>query len=209
MRAQAHRIAVAQIAVLGLMVGIAGPARATFMFVSQSAVFNPVTQQVLFTIEFNQVPDFFTVDSFGRQANSFQYYIVGDPKLPYPANFDAIIRGEEIHITLDTIRIRDSEPSVPDPAAGGWGPVRGVVPFTLSGDVLTFSTPLQSISDHSIDGIFAYRLQVGEFGALTNYIDSHSVVGTVADTGSAFGLLFLSLIGLLGATRFRSSVRTT
>src|SRR5262245_61037184 len=130
---QAHRMAVVQIAVLALLVVIAGTAKAEFMFVSESAVFNPVTQEVLFTIEFNQAPDFSTVDSFGRQANSFQYFIVGDPNLPYPVNFDAIIRGEEIHITLDTIRIRNSEPGVPDPVAGGWGAVRGVVPFSLNG----------------------------------------------------------------------------
>src|SRR5215467_282001 len=81
MGAQRHRMTVAQTAVVALLVGIAGIAKADFMFVSQSAVFNPVTQEVLFTIQFNQVPDFFTVDSFGRQANSFQYFIVGDPNL--------------------------------------------------------------------------------------------------------------------------------
>ncbi|MFN8491658.1 MAG: hypothetical protein U0350_28930 [Caldilineaceae bacterium] len=178
MSAQVYRKVVVQIAVLALLVGIPGTAKAEaeIMFVSESAIFDPVTQAVLFTIEFNQAPDFFTVDAFGRQKNSFQYYIVGAPNLPYPANFDAIIRGEEIHITSDAIRIRNSAPSVPDTGAGGWGAVRGVIPFSLKGNVLTFSVPLHLISDHSLDGAFAYQLESYQFGSLTKHIDSHSVI---------------------------------
>ncbi len=149
-------------------------AQAEFSFMSESAVLNPATQEVVFTIEFNQSPDFFTVDSFGRQAHSFQYFIVGDSNLPYPANFDAIIRAEEIHSTVDEIRIRNSTPSDADPAAGGWGPIRGVVPYRLNGNVLTFSVPLELVSDHHQDGTFVYQLEAYQFGSLTRHIDNQS-----------------------------------
>jgi hypothetical protein len=110
------------LAAASLLAGTAGQSQAgSFMFVSQSAVFNPATSEVQFTIEFNQPPDFFTLDSFGRQANSFQFFIVGDPSLPYPELYDAIIRGDEIHITGNTVRIRNSVPEDPDPASGGVG----------------------------------------------------------------------------------------
>ena len=120
---------------------------------SQSAA--SATGQVTFTLTFNRPPDFQTVDSLDRQADAFQYYIVGDPSLPYPYFYDTIIRGEELHLTSPVLRVRNATPSDPtDPAAGGWGTVRGVVPYQLNGDVLTFSTPLALISDHSADGHF-------------------------------------------------------
>ena len=133
------------------------------MFLSQTASFDPATDQVTFTIEFNRPPDFFATDSLGRQADSFQYFVLGDPGLGYPAEFDSIVRGEEIHIA-NAIRIRNAVPSVSDPAAGGWGAIRDVVPFSLSGSLLSFSAPLASLSDHSVDGRFTYELQVYSFG---------------------------------------------
>jgi hypothetical protein len=176
MSSRIHQPALTLLAVMLLLVGTTGEAQAGFMFVSESAVFNPATGEVQFTIEFNQHPDFFTLDSVGRQADSFQYFIVGDPSLPYPENYDAIIRGEEIHITGDTLRIRNSAPPNPDPASGGWGAIRGSVPFSLDGNVLTFSTPLPLISDHSTDGHFAYRLESYVFGGTTRSVVSQSTV---------------------------------
>ena len=157
-----------------------------FRLESQSAVFNPTTGTVQFSITFNQPPDFFTVDSIGRPANSFQYYIVpdhGDPSFAFPDNFDSIIRGDEIHITGNTIRIRAPTPSTIDPAAGGWGPILGEVPFSLSVNTLTFSSPLFLISPHNVDGIFTYRLELYVFGALTDFVDATSVPGPVVGAG--------------------------
>lgn len=102
------------------------------MATSEFETFNPNTGLVTFSITFNQVPDFFTVDSFGRAANAFQFYIVGDPTLSYPANYDSIIRGGEIYLG-GGIPIRNGSPSIADPHAGGWGAIRGIVPFTLTG----------------------------------------------------------------------------
>lgn len=176
MRAQAYRNAAIKIVALVLLSSIAWSAKAEFTFLSESAVFNPSNQEVVFTIVFNQAPDFFTIDSNGRQANSFQYYIVGDPNLPYPSKFDAIIRGEEIHITSNVIRIRNSPPTDSSPEAGGWGSIRGTVPYKIKGNVLTFSTPLQLISNQSRDGHFDYELESYQFGTSTLNVASQSRV---------------------------------
>jgi Ca2+-binding RTX toxin-like protein len=151
-----------------------------FLARSQSAVFDPATGQVTFTLTFNRPPDFQTVDSIERQADSFQYYIVGDPSLPYPYNFDAIIRGEELHDSSPVLRIRNShggDPTFPSSISGGWGTVRGVVPYQLGGNVLTFSTPLGMISDHSVDGHFTYELGIVQYGGSTQiFVELESLI---------------------------------
>jgi hypothetical protein len=143
---------------------------------SESAVFEPVAGQVTFTLVFNRPPDFQTEDSLGRRADSFQYYILGDPTLPYPAYYDALIRGDEIDLAAGLLPIRNAVPPTTDPAASGWGAVRGVVPFRLSGTVLTFSASLEVISDHSIDGHFSYELLLTRYGASTQFLQKNSVV---------------------------------
>lgn len=134
---------------------------------SESSSFDPATGQVTFRLTFDRTPDFQTTDSLGRQADSFQYYIAGDPSLPYPSYYDSIIRGEELHITQEVLRVRNATPQDPttDPAvSGGWGIVRGEVPYHLNRNVLTFSTSLGLISDHSVDGHFSYDLQISHYG---------------------------------------------
>jgi len=151
-----------------------------FTVLSESAVFDPATGQVTFTLAFNRQPDFQTVDEFGRQADSFQYYIVGDPTLPYPDKYDAIIRGAEIDLTSNLLPIRNAVPPDTDPAASGWGSLRAVVPFQLDRNVLTFSTSLADISDHSVDGHFSYELLLTQYGATSDLVQSESVVGPSA-----------------------------
>jgi hypothetical protein len=135
------------------------------------------------------------VDQFGRPANSFQYFIVGNPSLPYPEDYDAIIRGEEIHITSDMLRIRNAVGSDPDPNSGGWGPIRGSVPFSLNDNVLTFSAPLHLVSDHSVDGHFVYEVDAYEFGALTNYFFDQSTVISEPSTALLLALATLCVSG--------------
>ena len=125
-----------------------------FLVTGQSAIYDPATGQVSFKLIFNRPPDFQTVDSLGRQADDFQYQVIGDPSLLYPRNYDAIIRGGELNLDPSMLRIRNAYPSDPsDPDAHGWGAIRGTVPYRLDGNVLTFSTPLSMISDHSTDGL--------------------------------------------------------
>ena len=64
--------------------------------VAESAVYHEATGIVDFTLQFDRTPNFRKVDELGRQADSFQYFIVGDATLPFPENFDTIIRGSEV-----------------------------------------------------------------------------------------------------------------
>jgi hypothetical protein len=144
-----------------------------FRVVSESAIYKPSSGEVTFKIVFNQTPDFFTTDSAGRQANSFQYFIVGDQSLSYPSNYDSIIRGEEIHTSINLIPIRNAvPPDYSDPRSGGWGTIRGEVPYTIRGRVLTFTVPLSLITDQGDVSAIDYRLETYQFGELTGVVES-------------------------------------
>jgi hypothetical protein len=146
--------------------------------VSESVVYCPTTGMVHFALRFDRRPDFRTVDEFGRRHDSFQYFIVGDNTQPFPQNYDAIIRGDELTLRRGkgVIPIRRSEPSDPDPASGGWGPIRTVVPLRLRGSVVRFSVPLSALSNHTTEGLFAYELLTVNFGSTVDFFTNESVV---------------------------------
>jgi hypothetical protein len=145
--------------------------------VFESAVYNAETGNVDFTVEFDRPPKFRKADEFGRPADSFQYFIFGDATLPYPQNFDAIIRGDELELDGSRVLpIRNSAPPDPDPAAGGWGTIRATVHFKLHGRVLTFSAALSVLNDHSTDGRFTYVLETYNFGSVVDSILNESIV---------------------------------
>jgi hypothetical protein len=178
----------------GLTSGL--PAEAALLVLSQSAEVNLANNSVLFQIEFNRVPDFFTTDEYGRQADSFQYYIDADGGFPifrgtdiYYSNLESIIRGSEISLAGD-VRIRNALPPDPDlSSSGGWGSIRGSVPYTLSGNVFSLLVPLELIGD--TDGRFSYQLLWTEYGAMQGYIDAE----TVPEPATIFGS-FMALGGL-------------
>jgi hypothetical protein len=166
---------VAVLAVLaGFLVSVAtvtaSPQR-QFSVTSESARYLPATGEVRFTIHFTAAPDFTTTDEFGRQANSFQYFVVGDSTLPYPSNYDSIIRGDEIN-ARGTIAIRNATPpDATDPLAGGWGTVRGEVSYSLRGRTLTFVVPLELLTDQTDAARIAYQLETYEFGTTTAAVE--------------------------------------
>ncbi|MFN6529224.1 hypothetical protein [Nostoc sp. ChiSLP03a] len=168
-------------------------AQAVLLVESESAVVNLDAQEVTFTVNFNRVPDFFTVDQFDRQADSFQYYIDPSGELPIfrplsaYSNLSSIIRGEEINVAGD-IRIRDvfSVGSF-EPNSGGWGKIRGSVPYSLDGTVLKFSAPLQFIGDS--DGLFSYQLLLTEFGGSSDSVENKSTIASVPEPNFALGAL--------------------
>jgi hypothetical protein len=153
-----------------------GLAEAGIEIVSESAAVDRDAGTVRFTLEFSGTPGFWTVDEFGRVADSFQYEIDGDWKAPIgllPEGLDAVVRGDEIRVA-DALRIRDATFGVdpdPDPDAGGWGAVRAEVPFRLEDNELTFEAPLGTIGDEG-DGFFAYRVFTTEFGLTLSSIES-------------------------------------
>jgi hypothetical protein len=79
---------------------------------------------------------------------------------------DVLIRGDEIHIA-NAIRVRDARPPVADPNAGGWGAIRGSVPFQVRAEPngtarVTFSVPFTMLG---ITGQFAWALETYNFGS--------------------------------------------
>jgi hypothetical protein len=185
----------------GLTSGL--PAEAAFMVLSQSAEVNLDSKSVLFQIEFNRAPDFFTTfTEYNRPADTFQYYIDADGGLPifknkigepYFINLESIIRGDEIYLEGD-VRIRNVSPSDPGFSSGGWGSIRGSVPYALSGNIFSLLVPLELIGD--TDGHFSYQLYWGEYGGAEGYIDAE----TVPEPGTIFGS-FMALGGLAAFQR--------
>ncbi|MHC5597978.1 MAG: hypothetical protein ACYTXC_18915 [Nostoc sp.] len=179
-------------------------AQAELFAESESAVVNLDTKEVLFSINFNRAPDFFTLDEGGRQADSFQYFIDPSGELPIfrppsaYSNLSSIIRGGEIHVGGD-IPIRDVFSVGPsEPNSGGWGNIRGSVPYKLNGTFLQFSAPLQFIGDS--DGLFSYRLESYEFGSwngITNENKSTIATATsVPEPNFALGALTFAALSV-------------
>ncbi len=166
MRRWLRSFGVAVFAAFLLMCSIA---RASFHILSDSVDFNSEQQTTTFDVRFSSAPDFFTLDHFGRQKDSFQYYfdrdLTGDVFDPSPDV--TIIRAEEIHVA-NVLRIRDSLGADPSPTSGGWGPIRGAVPFTVSDDSVRFTVGwnvLGQTGDH-----FRYQLESYEFGTMTDSV---------------------------------------
>ncbi|MEH1931837.1 hypothetical protein [Nostoc sp.] len=197
----AQKFAVSIFGAAFIALGTGQIAQAVLLVESESAVVNLDAKEVLFTINFNQVPDFFTVDKFNRQSNSFQYFIDPSGELPIfrppsaYSNLSSIIRGEEIHVAGD-VRIRDVFSVGPlEPNSGGWGKIRGSVPYSLDGSVLKFSAPLQFIGDS--DGLFSYRLELYEFGSwngITN--ENKSIIASVPEPNLALAALTFAALSV-------------
>ncbi len=130
------------------------------------------TATMHFSLHFNETPDCTTLDSNGRPQDSFQIFISFNPATANPANppsADVIIRGDEIHIA-NAVRIRDARPPVADPNAGGWGAIRGVVPYHVRTErngtaLLTFSVAFSLLG---ITGQFAWVAETYNFGSQTD-----------------------------------------
>jgi hypothetical protein len=130
---------------VAILVTVAPAARADFALVSQDLTLSKKDDVAQFSLTFNQAPDFTTVDSLGRPANSFQVEFDGaiDPATALPTDLTAVVRGDEIHVA-DTVRIR--APTGDGGAnSGGWGPIVGAVPFSLTGSTVSFTVPLEDL----------------------------------------------------------------
>lgn len=135
-----------------------------------STTVDPDKQENTFHITFTDPPDFFTVDEYGRQKDGFQYYIDADRENPTNQWLtETIIRGEEINVGKD-IKIRDTfGDGEADAYCGGWGSVRGSIPYKLDHKKLTFTVPWSVLNDP--DGAFSYQLIYTSFGGMTSIHD--------------------------------------
>jgi hypothetical protein len=158
-------------------------------------------RRAYFSLTFTRQPDFETLDEFNRPADSFQYEInpafSGSLPVDGVGDIQTVVRGDEIHIAR-AIRIRTAlgEPD-PDPAAGGWGQLRGVVPFEQEGKALTFNATFGLLKED--DGVFSYRLFSTEFGQTTSYIEAVAIPLPPAVGMGAAGLIAAAV----GAFRLR------
>jgi len=180
---------------------------------------------IQFQTIFNRMPDFSTLDTFGRQADSFQYYIDSNLNDPTPFNsymVDVLIRGEEIHVGGGGIPIRDAQPfGTGGFDSGGWGPLVGSVAYSLStlgnGEAkLTFAVPTTLINGPFLYGVETYSYgsgtssDIGTFpGPPSNF--SPQVSGAVASTPEPQSgvVVVTSLVGIYILRRWTAKISMT
>ena len=146
-----------------------------FHLVDQSVEVNRTDGIATFSLTFDQRPSFVAIDS--GQLKAFQYEIdTNSDDASKPIVFDqidTIIRGAEIWEGQGIpVRDRDGNGGA---HAGGWGPVRAMLPFDVDEqtNTLTFSAPLSALGD--TDGKFRYRLFTTDNGGLTTDIQAAAI----------------------------------
>ena len=133
---------------------------------SQSVHLDLPNRQADFSLTFDHAPDFDHPDALGRRHDSFQYEIA--PSLSDIQNADlfaitAVVRGDELSATQLPIRSGVADGIDSNPAAGGWGPLIGSVPYHLDGSTITFAAPLDLLG--APDGAFGYRVFTTNYGS--------------------------------------------
>ena len=136
-----------------------------FAIVSQKVTVDRAASTANFSLTFNRDPVF--VSSGDSQSDAFQYEIdVNSTDFSHPltaSTVDAVIRGGEIWEGRGIpVRFPTGDGGH---EAGGWGPVRALLPFDLNGSTVTFTAPLADFGDSN--GKFRYRAIATENGALT------------------------------------------
>lgn len=154
-----------------------------FALLDQSVHVDPVRRVARFHLVFTRPPDFLSTDEFDRPANSFQFEINpaftgGNRELLRDGVGDVqtVVRGDELRFTggkLLRIRTTRGDPD-PDPAAGGWGEMRGAVPIRLKQNQLDFAADFDTLKEDG-DGLFAYRVFTTQHGETTSSVEAIAV----------------------------------
>lgn len=206
MRRSMHRTALVALlaSIAGIFSSSAFAATEDFHVVSQSVAVDRAAGTATFTLDFDREPRFFLPHGGGGdQPDGFQIEVDADyNQFDRPIAFDdidAVVRGAEI-FAGDGIPVRDRDGDGGSDRAGGWGPVRALVPFDLDGSTLTFTTGLQTLGD--ADGRFRYRLISTEGGSLTSEINA-AIIPLPAAAWS--GLALLGAAGIATRLKMRLS----
>jgi hypothetical protein len=154
-----------------------------FALLDQSVHVDPVRRVARFHLVFTRPPDFLHSDEFDRPDNSFQFEInptfaggPGELLRDGVGDVQTVVRGDELRYTggkLLRIRTTRGDPD-PDPAAGGWGEVRGAVPIHLSRNELDFAADFDTLKEDG-DGRFAYRVFTTQHGETTSSLEAIAV----------------------------------
>lgn len=183
---------------IGLLSSVAARcASAALSIVSQSVAVDRSDKEVLFSLVFNQAPNFTTTDSYGRPEDSFQYEIIPNTSQSIDSfpflSVATVIRGDEIGSgSVMPIRYGFGHGSDPSPASGGWGPIIATVPFTLTGSKMSWDAPFDVLG--TTNGQFAYRVFTTNFGATVSSVESVSIPLPAA---FPVGLITLALMGAI------------
>ena len=182
----------------GLLFSISNrSASGALSIVSQGVAVDQSDKEVLFSLVFNQPPNFTTTDSYGRHEDSFQYEIVPDTSQSID-NFSfesikTVIRGDEIG-SGSVLPVRNGFGFGVDssPSAGGWGPIIAKLPFALTGTKISFDAPFSVLG--TTDGQFAYRAFTTNYGATVSSVESVSIP---LPTALPIALVTLILMGAI------------
>ena len=182
-----------------VLAGLGGAANARgeavdFKIVAQAITVNKTNSTATFELTFDRKPQF--IPTPHGESDAFQYEIDADTtSLSRGIDFsdiDTVIRGNEIFEGQGIpIRQRDGDGGA---NSGGWGPVRALLPFEVTGNTVKFTTDLAAIGD--TPGQFRYRFFTTDNGAVTT-----QVVGAVIPLPSAVWPGFAMLAGLYIARR--------
>jgi len=143
---------------------------------SYSTTIDRPTATATFSIQFDRAPDLFTVDTAGRQADSFQFWTDSNAPDPVgrayaglfgelPPDTQAVITAVEIP-RLNQLEIVWVKPLTWEGprSSGGWGSVEQHVAYTLTDDhLLSFTMPLSFLRD--TDGDFYYAFETYDYGS--------------------------------------------
>lgn len=114
---------------------------------------------ITFDVQFNRSPDFFTLDSVGRPADTVVYYFDNRPGVNAYFTFFGGPPPGGVQSRIWTLDV----PS--DGMLSVMGPQPGAVPYTLEGADLSFTVPFQMLGEE--DGRFSYRFELFEYGGWT------------------------------------------
>jgi hypothetical protein len=145
----------------------------TIVWISTSV--DPNTQNVLFTLQFSNVPNFYAVNASDQQQDSFQLYVFNVPRQDDEGlgggyvNVRSITRGEEIHYGGGLpIRNVFPIPTTAEPTSGGWGSVRVTVPFVQSGKTVSYIASLAALGVAGNTN-FGFGFETYHFGATEGF----------------------------------------
>lgn len=129
-----------------------------------------------FSLQFDRAPDLLTVDSVGRQADSFQFWTDTLSANPIQSTFDgisdtgplgtqAVLAAVDIPVTGKMTFVWPQDANYTGPRdSGGWGIVEGQGAYALAADnTVTFDVPLSLL--HSTDGKFYFGFETYQYGA--------------------------------------------
>jgi len=156
------------------------PSLANFTYEQEWSILE--NNQIIFNVVFNQVPDFYTTDSAGRQANAFQYYCyVNPPETPETTEL-VLLSGGYINQT-NMIGVRDN-----------YAAPRDWLTFSIEDETMQFVLPVSTSGDD--DGHFQYMVVFYSYGRDGVFTPLHEV-GTAFPVPAPAGV-WLAGIGLLG-----------